>query len=340
MASPLLNAVSAIGRRIAESYRATDTPGPEIQVSPFRPGEVTGEGIALKSLTALVAGRRAAANFRLKREKQEADLAHREALTRQIEAKLAQPTTTYHEIDVDGTPVRVSGAQLAAISARRATNKRLTDAHTDLQNRRKQQQDNFERQMEFRREQETRRQGATKRYAAAGASLKDLDAEAARYGDLQALAAERKRDFLLKIVAGEQYTPEQKKEAATALGLSPQMLNGKPVRGPRGGPVYDLAANKGALEALVERARRRGIIFTRANQKDRRAALERVRETEALNLRTPGVEPLDQPIDPDAPAMEDPSLPSDAELDRMEESEADPLDPLRQLFELYLQSGE
>jgi hypothetical protein len=102
------SAVDRLSSAFGRGYRAAqgpDVPGPPLHVSPFRPGEVTGEGIAVKAIASLLAGRRAAANQRLVEEARQTRMAHERALTDQLNAKLNPPTTMHQLPSGESIPV-------------------------------------------------------------------------------------------------------------------------------------------------------------------------------------------------------------------------------------------
>lgn len=105
---------SALAARIRAALAPLDQPGPEIGVSPFRAGEVSGGAIALKGLATLMAGRRAAANSRARQAKVDADARYRALLSQQLEQKVATPAEPTQAYKLpDGTMVNMTPKEYA-----------------------------------------------------------------------------------------------------------------------------------------------------------------------------------------------------------------------------------
>lgn len=103
-------------RRAYDQAQGPDAVGPEIRVSPFRPGEVTGEAVALKSLASLLAGRRSAANAQEQRRRLGMSERYRQALTAQIEAKLNPPVQPTRDVTLPGVTGTVKATDKEILS--------------------------------------------------------------------------------------------------------------------------------------------------------------------------------------------------------------------------------
>ena len=102
------SAANRISRAFGNSFataQGMDVPGPPLHVSPFRPGEVSGEAVAVKTIAALMAGRRGAANQRAINDARLLRQAHEQALTEQLQAKLNPPRTVHTLPSGEAIPV-------------------------------------------------------------------------------------------------------------------------------------------------------------------------------------------------------------------------------------------
>lgn len=170
-----------------------DKPGPEIKVEPFAPGTVTPAAGIVKSITSLIASRRAQANFEQEQALKAADRAeqsrYRTAQTTEAEQRIAgtTPVTKYQQSEIDAR---------AADDKRGDATVKETARYHDMQDARSRD----------RNDRMGRTQGSRSRYSAARTGLDQLRKEREDFVSAQVLHAQQIADSA---------TPEQ-------LGVPPE----------------------------------------------------------------------------------------------------------------------
>lgn len=253
------DAYSSIRSQLHRAWAETAQPGPAQEVSPFRAGEVTGGGIALKGLAQLIYGRRAAANARLKNSDANRDKHYKALLTEQLERKLATPAAPTYEVDIAGNKVPLTGPQLSAHVARTDarvdrtteagarqtrfdtgqanTDRRMGAVQTAIQQR-------FERSQGFREGQAKTSEG--QRVETAHLKLlqereKELAADEGRIQKDGEVRGRKMADNALAILLDPRMTITARARSAQLLGI-PYKLgpDRKPLRDGQGRPMYEI----------------------------------------------------------------------------------------------------
>lgn len=317
MASLLTRASDAFGRAYRNA-QGIDAPGDAIKVSPFERGTVTPGAVALKSLAALIAGRRSAANTKLKMQQTASANAYRDLQMKNLESQIAergkpkQPAPVQRmvpppEDGFDVSTLPTYDANTGSVEAPTYLAHRLSRA-LDL---RKREHADLQRQRGEVNQRLADRANATKHYTQAQSALRNLDAEAAAEGDRWATNIQAEGERLLGVLTSPTRTPAEKAEAARNLRIGPAVgPGGTPLIDPATkSPLYDPKEAADSIKRYVEMMRARGVARAKASQASRRAAFQRVTASEA------GV------IGQDAG------------------TEGDPLDDVRALIELYGGAG-
>lgn len=276
---------SAFGRGLEAATRGYDEPGPEIKVAPFERGTVTPSAVALKSIAALIAGRRGMANAREERLRKLDEGRYREAQIRNIESEIKArevpkvspraavlgnekaliPFLPGYEASTGTAPINEL-APLRTQMAAQTVAGRLERFHEDAKTR------------------AANRVNAVKHYTQAQAALRNLDAEAVAEGERRAATIQQVADQHLAVLQDPKVSVAQRMASAKALGV-PQARDpktGQPIYDPRTKlPLYDSRDAADAVKNLISRARERGTVQMRAAQSARRLALQNVTSQEA-----------------------------------------------------------
>jgi hypothetical protein len=101
----------AFGRGFNAALGRYDEPGPAPKISPFEAGTVTPGAVALKSLAALISGRRGAANARADRETNAGNAAYRALQMKALDAKVNPPVVPTRRLAVPGTGQEVDATE-------------------------------------------------------------------------------------------------------------------------------------------------------------------------------------------------------------------------------------
>lgn len=100
VADRLGDTARGLGRSFERGFRPFDEPGAKVDVNPFGPGEVvTGPAGILRSLTAVAAARRNAANFRQEQEYKKASLYRQSLETKALEQRVNAPRYSFDGVE-------------------------------------------------------------------------------------------------------------------------------------------------------------------------------------------------------------------------------------------------